>query len=866
MLRRPVVAVVLAALVATALPAGVRAQDGPPKVPDTMKAWSIVPPGQDGNVTAEEVPGGDFGPHFDDQREMYAALIDDDDVTESELGTYFHSMQFGPKEVEREYQPIDGVTVYRDEFGIPHIYADSFASASHALGYTTAEDRLWEMDVVRHAAKGELSTLVGPDYLEMDIASRREGYTEEEVQKMFDDLDDEFGAAGKTVQEGLEAYAAGVNQYIAELRTNPTQCPAEYQALGNPCPEPEPADWTPLDTLYVAILQLREFGETAGTELDNAGLYAHLVEKHGGKLGPRIYEDLVSRNDPRSATSIPRSEGRFPSQDLGKTRRASFAIPDGAQALARETRRAELARKRFLASIGFKTPASNALLVGAKESATGNPLQIGAPQVGYAVPSFFWDVDVHVSGEEEAHFRGPAVPGASALVPLGRGPDYAWTLTTGYSDAVDTKVELLCDPAGGDPTTGSNGYVFDGECREMESRTETFVVKPSAGSPGPPSVEQRTFYRTVHGPVFARGEVDGEPVAFVKQRFFWKREVDSIPQFYKWNTQVDSIRDFAAAASKFTMSFNTFYADHADIGYFHVGYYPVRPKGYHPSLPTWGTGKWEWKGRLPYARHPKVINPAQGWVANWNNKPAAGWDNFDGIKWGPIHRVELLQGEMRRYLRGKDKARLSDLVDVIRQAATRDARAVYLGRKMVRWGAASEAAEAEQALELVGAWVKTGAHRLNRDWKEGNTDEDNGAAAAIFDAWYDALVHGVFDDEIGADAYDLVGTPVTDADMWHDFSSYLDNLFSKRARRGYARNYCDNIETDANESCKDQVVAALDAALASLKEAQGDDPTAWTTEAWMIEFESLGLGSADPIPWQNRGTHNHAVEVLRKAR
>lgn len=867
MSRRFLALSVLAALLLASLAPSLAAQEqeGPPKVPDTMEAYSIVPPGQDGNVTPAEVPAGEFGPHFDDQRELYASLIDDEDVTDSEIKTYFHSMQFGPEEIESRYEPIDGVTVYRDQFGIPHIYASSFAAASHALGYTTAEDRLWEMDVFRHAAKGELSTLIGPDYLEMDVVARREGYTEEEVQKMFDDFDDEFGATGKTVQEGLQAYADGVNQYIEELRTNPAQCPAEYQALGNPCPEPEPADWTPLDTLYVAILQLRVFGETAGTELDNAGLYAHLVKKLGAKLGPKVYEDLVNRNDRRSATSIAPGQARFPSQDLGKTKRASFAIPDNAPELARETSRERQRVTDFLASMGFRAPASNALIVGAKESATGNPLQIGAPQVGYAVPSFFWDVDVHVSGKDEAHFRGPAVPGASALVPLGRGPDYAWTLTTGYSDAVDTKVELLCDPEGGEVTQDSNAYMFHGKCKEMESRTEMFVVKPSAGSPGPPSVEQRTFYRTVHGPVFARGEVDGEPVAFVRQRFFWKREVDSIPQFYKWNTQVDSIEDFAAAASKFTMSFNTFYADDQDVGYFHVGYYPVRPKGYHPSLPTWGTGEWEWKGRLPYARHPKVINPDQGWVANWNNKPAVGWDSYDGIKWGSIHRVELLQNEVRRYVAGPRKARLSDLVDVIRQAATRDARAVFLGPKMTRWGAASKAAEAEQALDIVRTWVKDGAHRYNRDWKEGDTAEDNGPPVAIFDAWYDALVHRVFDDEIGPDSYDLVDTPVTDRNMWHDFSSYLDNLFSKRARRGYARNYCDNLDTPEKESCKAQVAAALDDALASLKEAQGDDPTAWTTDAWMIEFGSLGLGSADPIPWQNRGTHNQVIEVLRKA-
>jgi len=868
MLRRIITAVVGLTLIATALPMTVNAQaTGPPPVPDTMTAFSIVPPGQEGNVTPDEVIAGDYGPHFADQVELYASLIDSEDVTNDTIGGFFHSMQFGPDgEIEDEYSPIEGVTVYRDSYGIPHIYADSFNNASFAMGYTTAEDRLWEADVFRNAARGTLSTLIGPDYLEMDIATRREGYTEEEIQKIYDDFDDKYGAIGLKIQEGLQAYADGINEYIAEITVNPSQCPAEYQALANPCPASNPEQWTPLDTLFVAVLQLRVFGETAGGELLNAGLYAHLTKKHGPALGRRIYNDILRRNDPRSATTIPPAQGKFPSQNLGRTRAKSFAIPDDAEALARDTQVPLDAYRDFLAELGFRAPASNALLVSAKESRSGNPLQIGAPQVGYAVPSFFWDVDVHVSGEDEAHFRGPAVPGASALIPLGRGPDYAWSLTTGYSDAVDTKVELLCAPEGEEVTQESNSYMYKGKCTEMESRDEMFIVKPSAGSPGAPDVHNETVYRTVHGPVFARGNVDGKPVAFVKQRFFWLKELDSIPQFYRWNTQVESVADFKRAASKFTMSFNTFYADHKDIGYFHIGHYPKRPEGYHPSLPTWGTGGWEWGGRIPFRKHPKAINPDQGWLANWNNKPAKKWDNYDGIKWGPIHRVELLQDEMHRYMDGRKKARLSDLVDVIRKAATRDARGVYLGPKMLRAAsAAPDDAKRDQAIDLVRDWVAAGSNRFNRDYAEDDLADDAGPATAIFDVWFEALVHAVFDDEIGPDAYDLVPTAISDQDQWHDFSSFLHNTMSKGPRRQLARNYCDDISTPDRENCGAQVIKALDAALAQLTTDQGEDMSAWTAEAWMISFSSLGLGSAPDIPWQNRGTHNHVVEILRKA-
>jgi acyl-homoserine lactone acylase PvdQ len=832
----------------------------PPPVPDKLRAYAIVPPGQEGNVTAEELAVGDFGPHYDDQRETYAALVNDDDVTEEELPTYFHSMQFGPEgEIERTYEPAPGVTVYRDAMGIPHIYGDSLNSATFALGYVSAEDRLWQMDVFRHAARGTLSEFVGAgendQFLQMDIVTRREGYTEAEIQQMFEKLDDKFGSLGTQVQEGLTAYTEGVNAYIDELKTSEkiADRPVEYEATGNPFPiHPEP--WTEADTLFLVVLQLRVFGETAGGELDNAALLAHLRKRLGSNLGTRVFGDLVFENEPRSYTSISKREGAFPSQALGSVDWSSVALPDNAVEVARSARRAEILRTRILGSLGFKAPASNAILVSAAKSAGGNPLQIGAPQVGYAVPAFFLDVDVHAPGVD---FRGPAVPGASALIPLGRGRDYAWSLTTGYSDAVDVRAELLCDPDGGEPDQSSNGYVFQGECLPMDERTETFIVKPPPTDPSPPRVEERTFYRTLHGPVFARGRVEGQPVAFVKQRFFWQKEIDSVPQFLRWNTQVDSIEDFRDAAADFTMSFNAFYADGSDIGYFHVGRYPRRPRGVHPALPVWGTGAWEWKGRFPFRRHPQVVNPQRGWVVNWNNKPSLGWDNYDGIKWGSIHRVELLADEMRKQLGHDDSLTASDIVDVIRVAATQDVRGLYLGPAMLEGAGGHRRARIEEALDLVRQWVEDGAHRRNRD---GDDDLDD-AAIALFDRWYVTTVHNVFDDELGKTKYGLVPAPVLGSSMWFDFSSYLERVFLGGGA-GMARNYCDDRKTNRAESCRHVIVKSLRESVAALAAEQGPDPSSWTAPAEWIEFQAFGAGSVDRIPWQNRGTHNHVVEIL----
>ncbi len=880
-MRRSISLITLAAVLVASLslPATAQTPEGPPVVFDGVRAYSVTPPGQDGTITPREFAEGDYCPHYSDQLEMYASLIEDEDndVTEEELLDYFHSLQFGPGEtIERTYSPDSGMTIYRDGFGIPHIYADSLEKASYALGYTAAEDRIFQMDIFRRAARGTLSEFLGPGkndaFLKMDIDTRREGYTEAEVQKMFNQLNDKFGASGAKIQAGVQAYTDGVNAYIGRIRTRPERQPVEYSATGNP-PPAHPRDWTPTDTMFIVILQLRAFGETAGTELQNAGIYNHLRGKLGKKQGKRLFNELLFQNDPNSPTTISRKDGDFSTQKLGPVDPRSIAVPDQAEKVAERTQEREKNRWEVLESLGFRKQTSNALVVSAERSESGNPLLLGGPQVGHAVPSFFLDIDVHFPGVD---FRGPAVPGTNALIPLGRGRDYAWTLTTGYSDAVDTRAELLCEPKGGKPSMDSNGYMFRGKCKAMKERTETFIVKPPPTNPGTPRTERRTFYRTQHGPVFERATVDGKPVAFVKERFFWKKEIDSLPSFYKWNAKVRSIEDFAKAARGFTMSFNSFYADAEDTGYFHVGMYPVRKEGVHPSLPTWGTGKWEWQGRRSYSKQPKIIRPGQGWLSNWNNKPARHWNNQDNFKWGVIQRVRFLQNHMQTLMSNGGKVALSDLVDVIRVAATRDARGAYLGPHMVRKAAkdievTGKPQQYGPALEVVKAWISTGAHRRNAD-RDGVMDQ--GPAWVIFDAWYNNLVHAIFDDEIGDEGYQLMASdaPITNYNpqngggFFFDFSSYVQNMMRPQLRRDrFSRNLCDDKETETKESCTYQSAVALKLALEQVVKDQGEDISTWEKDAENITFDELGAGSVEDIPWQNRGTENHLVELVEKA-
>jgi acyl-homoserine lactone acylase PvdQ len=850
MTRRLVARVVPVALIASLLAGPARSQ---PAVPDSLRAFSIIPPGQDGSLTVLDLFEGG-GPYVQDQLDAYAALPDDPQITDAELGTYFHSFGFGPEggTAGPPVCPSPGVCIYRDTaHGIPHVYATgSLSDAAYGLGWVTAQDRMWEADVFRHVARGDAAAFLGPDFLDSDVATRRDGYTEAEVQAMLDDLSARHGPVGQQIEEGVAAYTLGINDAVADPGF---RLPVEYGATGNTL---EP--WEATDTMYIAILQLRALGETAGAELHNAAVLQHLQKRLGKRRGLDAFEDLLFQNQRRSPTTVPGAEGAFPSQPLGKTKKGAVAIPDQARALAARDGSERRAVERVHERLGLRWPASNALLVGPGESTTGNPLHIGAPQVGYAVPSFFMDIDVHVSAEG-IHFRGPGIPGAAVLVPLGRGADWAWSLTTGVSDAVDVRVERLCDPAGGPATATASGVLFNGTCRPMSSRTETIAVK--GGAP-----LQQSVFRTSHGPVFARGTVKGDPVALVRERFFWMREVDSIVSVFRWNADADTVQEFADAASGFTMSFNAHYVNADHIAYYHLGSYPLRPAGVHPSLPSWGTGQWEWQGRFPFASHPQIVDPKQGWLANWNNKPSRGWDSMDTFKWGSVNRVELIQDHVARLAGGGNTIDLAELVQVMADAATRDMRAYALGRRMVRWADREPSNEFAGALRMVRRWLTRGGHRQNLD-RDGLMD--HGAALAVFDRWYDTLVHRIFDDELGRGFYDLGQVPpITDysptggSSFWFDFSSYVADLF--RGGKGYSLDYCDDTDTrNRQESCRDQVVAALRAGLKrEAAEQRTSNVRRWRTTAENLEFQELGGLSVPAIPWQNRGTHNHVVEVL----
>ena len=332
---------------------------------------------------------------------------------------------------------------------------------------TPARARLFQMEVLRHTARGTLTELVGPGEdnanVKMDVDQLKAAdYTEAELQRMIDTAAASAGAEGQQVKQDLLAYVAGINKFIAEARTDPTKLPAEYTATGATL-----QDWKPTDTAAVASLIGGIFGSGGGAETRGGGGAARRTEalrrarRHegAGRL-PRVRRPRgaghhaaalqVPRRQRGGQAQAPRAAAGEGAHAAGRgdagPRLAARAATRSWRAAARRPRRAAhaaLAARAAQGGLRLDGPASNATLVRAADSTSGRPLAVTGPQVAYYSPEILLELDLHGGGVDT---RGAAFPGISLYVLIGRGKDYSWSATTATTDNVDEFVEELCEP------------------------------------------------------------------------------------------------------------------------------------------------------------------------------------------------------------------------------------------------------------------------------------------------------------------------------------------------------------------------------------------------------------------------------------
>src|SRR4051812_35238876 len=358
---------------------------------------AILPVGQGESVNAAELAQyeltGTPPPTFVNQLAPFENLLyDAPALTMDKLLADFpeSTMGSGPPPLTVE-TPRPGVTISRDALNVPHIKGTTRADSLWGTGYAQAEDRLFEMDVLRHLGRADGTEFIGPSFMDIDrLVWMQSDYSEAELAAQIEALPLRYGAAGTRTHKDVIDFAAGINAFIAKARADPSLLPAEYAALHT-----TPADWSPADSVAIAAEINEGFDLGGGAEVTDALLLAELRAKLGRRAGTRAYADIRRREDPTAPTT---TSQRFAFDNPGRPVAASAAPPDPgsvqpidpfvsasgtAAARAAEPPWAEaLAHSRLTRSGGE----SFAYLVGAKRTTSGHPVVDMGPQVDFFSP------------------------------------------------------------------------------------------------------------------------------------------------------------------------------------------------------------------------------------------------------------------------------------------------------------------------------------------------------------------------------------------------------------------------------------------------------------------------------------------------
>ena len=713
-----------------------------------------------------------------------------------DLTTYFKSERFGvdtstPSTIETV--PRAGVTIERDSYNVPHVTGQTHDDGVWAAGWIAAEDRGLLLEQARYNAR--VAAIDAPGLDALNLISGLSSFTpsaqtEDEVAKQTQVLED-AGPEGQAVLHDIDVFISGINDYFAQTGSSN-------------------APWTRNDVYALNALKGQFVGQGGGDEARRSEFLGGLQQRLGKKKGLSVFNDLRQFKNRELATSV---DGRFPYGTRPKNPKGSVVLDPNSFAATPAVASAKAADSAPAAP----THASNTLMITADHSKTGDPLMVGGPQIGYFYPGLTYEIDMHAG---DLQWRGATSAPFPGYVLIGRGEDFAHTLTSASGDIIDQYVEKLCN--GGDTM-----YEYKGQCLEMGN----FDAGSLDGQPV-------TFKTTVHGPVVGYATVGGEKVAISSKRSSYGK--DSLDLLYNRrlsNGQVHSAKSFIKAASLTPQTFNSFYIDDKNIAMYTAGLLPIRNDKVDPGLPTLGTGKFEWTGFLGKNGHPQGIDPKDGTITNWNQTTAKGFaaaDNEYGHN-GSVGRIDLLNKNLDRLASTKGKWNLARVTAAMNAAATQDVRAidtVPLLKRLLRETTAPTD-QAHQMLDLMIDWKRHGGSRLDRDL-DGVIDDPG---AASMDGSWNLIADAFMAPKLGPQLDELNSLfsrfnlpPGGQYDGWYQyFDRDIRDLLGMKTKAPFENSYCGNGKLKA---CQTAIWNAIATAGSQLEAKYGTpDPSLWHSDA-----------------------------------
>ena len=485
------------------------------------------------------------------------------------------------------------VTVERDIWGVPHIRANSLNDLVEAQGYVMAQDRLWQMDLLRRVARGEISEILGPGpnsgviKIDKQFRTLRFGPTADRELPL---LDDEARGA-------LDAYSRGVNAFIEQHQNN---LPIEFTLLHY-----KPQPWKPTDCLVIAGYMYQTLSNTWEWDLDRA----KVIERVGADRA----KDLFS---PEAALDHFVVGDRNTVEGGGQSGKNSDDEDDDDD-MAPETVLKADAKAEHVLSFADLTSAlapaleewiqqsqsdirhalgSNNWVVSGAYTATGKPILANDTHLELTLPPIWYEAHLTAPGWNVKGFTLPGGP----LVVIGHNDRIAWGFTNNGADVQDLYIETF-NPANADE------YRVKGEWKKAEIDEETIHVKGQAD-------EHLRIVVTRHGPIVRR---EGDRAYALR---WTATEPGGLGNTYYYLGKAQSWNQFLGLMKKaWGPAQNAVYADvDGNIGYVMAARVPIRKKG-HGEVPVPGdTDEYEWTGYIPFEQLPQIFNPPSGLIVTAN--------------------------------------------------------------------------------------------------------------------------------------------------------------------------------------------------------------------------------------------------------
>ncbi len=478
------------------------------------------------------------------------------------------------------------VTVQRDTHGIPHLQAHNMDDLLLVQGYVTAQDRLWQMDMLRRHAAGELAEVLGSGLVDHDRTQR--------FLQLRATADREILTLPADERHALEAYARGVNAAMTDAADH---LPAEFRLLGY-----APAPWQPRDSLLVAFAMVEDLSTLYPEKLNREAVAAKLSPQPGGdSLLADLYPVGSFRDHPpaegKPDLSAPRQMIEIPLDES----QAKLTAPDHLHDL--QQARDILAQTVSSLKCEGCVAGSNNWAVSGARSASGKPLVANDMHLSVTLPGIWYTADLEAPG---LHASGVTLPGVPFVV-VGHNEHVAWSFTNSSADVQDLYVEQI---------NGDTFRAADGSTQPIVHQTETIRVK--RGLNVTLDVQQTRHGNAltpIMSPIFPH-----ESRALALRWSLYEPGFANLP-FLKANTAtsgaelVDAFRHFGGPSQNLVWG-----DDSGHIGYHLIGLVPLRgPNGQSGISPVpVNTGTYEWTGFIPYDQVPAVTDPTGGILATAN--------------------------------------------------------------------------------------------------------------------------------------------------------------------------------------------------------------------------------------------------------